>query len=138
WLGAAEFFDTPYFHFLSDDDLLAPFHLEYVLSRMKTLPNVGAFGTGNQYGTGLWERELQRSDLRLGDDYLNRDDQCCYWSRVAWLAVHSICSAVCINATLFRTNVLYEMNPLFDSEAPLVGDRWFMARVGAKTECVTS
>lgn len=138
WNGATDFFDTTYFHYLSDDDLLAPTHLEYALLRMEQMPEIGLFAAGSQYGKGLWEDELNRADLRLGDRYLNKEDMCCHWSGAAWLAAHSIASAVCSNASLFRTSVLRKIIPLFDSQILELSDRWLMAQVGAITQCVTT
>ena len=139
WLGAREFFDTTYFHFLSDDDLLAPWHLEHALKQMERFPELGAFGGAHQYGTGLWSRDLMRADFRLGDQKIDWNDQLCHWSREQWLAAHSIISAVGINSTLFRTEVLSSINPLFDPELPIaVVDCWLMARVGATTSCMTT
>jgi len=138
WLSATEYFDTPYFHFLSDDDLLAPYHLETVLRTMESDLDIGVSGSGAQYGRGLWEGELGRGDLRLGDEYINKDHQQILWTPAAWLASHSIASAVSINACLFRTNILKKISPLFEDSVFLVSDRWFMAQIGAITTCITS
>jgi hypothetical protein len=138
WNGAAGFLETEYFQFLSDDDLLAPFHLDFSLRYLGSHPEVGVFGGGTQYGTGLFDKLLSSGDLRLGDSYVNWETGLCEWSRVAWLAAHSVASAVCINACLFRSAVLRGMGQLFDPETATLGDRWFMARVGASTVCVTT
>ena len=138
WCGARDFFDGEFFQFLSDDDLLAPFHLELCLRELEARPEVGAFGTGVLFGDGLWEASTRRGDLRLGDRLLNANDQCCHWSREAWLAAHSIYSAVNLNACLFRTPVLREIEPLFDASIAAVTDRWMMAQVGVQAPCVTT
>jgi len=138
WCGAGDFFDTDFFQFLSDDDLLSPFHLELCLRELEARPDVGVFGTGVLYGDGLWEMNTRRGDLRLGDRLLDASDHCCHWSREAWLAAHSIYSAVCVNACVFRTAVLREIDPLFDSSIAALTDRWMMAQVGARAACVTT
>jgi glycosyltransferase involved in cell wall biosynthesis len=138
WCGAREFFDCEYFQFLSDDDLLAPTHLEFCLRQLETRPDVGVFGTGVLYGEGVWEPSTGRGDLRLGDRLLDPADFCYHWSREAWLAAHSISSAVNINACLFRTAVLRDIEPLFDASVAAITDRWMMARVGARATCVTT
>jgi glycosyltransferase involved in cell wall biosynthesis len=138
WCGARDFLEGELLQFLSDDDLLAPFHLELCLRELEARPGVGAFGTGVLFGDGLWEANTRRGDLRLGDRLLDPDDQCCHWSRQAWLAAHSIYSAVNLNACLFRTAVLREIEPLFDASVAALTDRWMMAQVGARAPCVTT
>lgn len=138
WCGAADFLDTEYVQFLSDDDLLAPFHLEYCLRELEARPDVGVFGTGVLWGDGLWERNTTRGDLRLGDRLLDAADRCVHWSSEAWLAAHSIASAVNIMACVFRSRALRGLEPLFDASVSLVTDRWMMAQVGARTCCVTT
>ncbi len=138
WCGAREFFDSELFGFLSDDDLLAPPHLELCLRELDARPDVGVFGTGVLYGTGLWEPTTRRGDLRLGDRLLDATDLCCHWSREAWLAAHSIYTAVSVNACLFRTAALRGIEPLFDASVAAITDRWMMARVGAGANCVTT
>jgi len=138
WNGARDFFDCDFFQFLSDDDLLAPFHLEFCRRALAARPDVGAFGTGVLFGDGLWEANTRRGDLRLGDRFLDPADQYCHWSREAWLAAHSIYSAVNVNACLFRTAVLRGIEPLFDGSVAAVTDRWMMAQVGARAPCITT
>lgn len=138
WCGAAEFLDGDYLQFLSDDDLLAPFHLELCLRELEARPDVGVFGTGVLWGDGLWERNTTRGDLRLGDRLLDPADRCLHWSTEAWLAAHSISSAVNIMACLFRSEALRGLEPLFDGSVPLITDRWMMAQVGARRRCLTT
>ena len=138
WCGAREFLDCEYFQFLSDDDLLAPYHLEFCLRELEARPAVGVFGTGVLYGEGLWEPSTSRGDLRLGDRLLHPGDRCCHWSRASWLAAHSIYSAVNLNACLFRVAALRDIEPLFDDSVAGITDRWMMAQVGAQTTCVTT
>jgi len=138
WCRAADFFDSEYFQFLSDDDLLAPYHLEFCLRQLEARRDVGVFGTGVIYGEGIWEPDTRRGDLRLGDSLLDRRDFCCHWSREGWLAAHSVYSAVNINACVFRTAALRGIEPLFDAAVSPIIDRWLMAQVGARTSCVTS
>ena len=138
WCAARDFFDGDFFQFLSDDDLLSPFHLDLCLRELEARPQVGVFGTGVLYGDGLWEMNTHRGDLRLGDRLLDPSDQCCHWSREAWLAAHSIYSAVSVNACLFRTAVLREIVPLFDPSVAALTDRWMMAQAGARAACVTT
>lgn len=138
WSGAREFFDSEYFQFLSDDDLLAPHHLEFCWRQLDSRPAVGVFGTGVLYGAGVWEPNTSRGDLRLGDRWLDPADFCFHWSQEAWLAAHSIYSAVNVNACLFRTPTLLGIEPLFDASVAAITDRWMMAQVGARTTCVTS
>jgi hypothetical protein len=138
WCGARDHFDTQYFQFLSDDDLLAPYHLEFCLRQLETQLDIDVFGTGVLYGAGLWEPSTRRGDLRLGDRLLHPADFCCHWSRQAWLAAHSIYSAVNVNACLFRTDALRDIEPLFDSSVAAITDRWMMAQVGARATCVTT
>ena len=138
WCGAAAHLDTEFFHFLSDDDLLAPFHLELALARMDAEPGLGAFATGVLYGSGLWERDASRGDLRLGDAWLDPQDGICRWTTERWLAAHSIYSAVCINACLVRSDILHGIEPLFDDSLRPIMDRWLMAQIGARAICATS
>ncbi len=135
-LRAAEFLDTTYFHLLNDDDLLAPWHLEYVLSQIERRPEVGLFGAEAQWGPGLWTPGLYRS-LSLGDGYLDPQDQLCHWPRELWLAMHSISNPLSLTACLLRTVVLTPIRSPFEEDLRF-SDRWFLALVGSRTTCVSS
>jgi glycosyltransferase involved in cell wall biosynthesis len=138
WCGVRDFFDGEYVQFLSDDDLLAPFHLELCRRELQRRGDVGVCGTGVLYGAGLWESDTRRGDLRLGDRLLDSNDRCVHWTREGWLAAHSIYSAVNLNACLFRTEALRAIEPLFDASVAALTDRWMMAQVGLRTSCVTT